>query len=162
MKPPRPVDRDALIAEPGVTDRFLRRVAPEPNTGCWLWMGNRGTHGYGLFRSAPLGRRILAHRASHLLFVGPIPPGLLVCHSCDVPLCVNPDHLWTGTSAENTRDSVRKRRAACFTPRPRLDAEAVRDIRHSGDRPVVLMRRHGIARSHVYRIRNRESQGHVA
>lgn len=91
-------------------ERFMKFVSPEPNSGCWLWTG--GTvqpGGYGVFapRTSP---QTTAHRVSWMLFVGPIPDGLQVCHHCDVRLCVNPDHLFLGTSQDNHSDMVRKKR----------------------------------------------------
>jgi hypothetical protein len=89
-------------------DRFMRHVQ-KVDGGCWLWMAHRNPWGYGRFhytRNKP----ILAHRAAWRIFRGEIPPGLLVCHSCDNPACVKPDHLWLGTNLDNQRDSKRKGR----------------------------------------------------
>ena len=81
---------------------------PEPNSGCWLWLSAVNRLGYGRIRWRR--RDFMAHRASWLAYRGPIPKGLLVCHKCDVPSCVNPDHLWLGTQLANLADQVRKRR----------------------------------------------------
>lgn len=78
--------------------------------GCWIWMGRRSPDGYGKYRPAGTTDEHRAHRYAYELWVGPIPEGLLVCHSCDVPLCVNPAHLWTGTPLDNAQDRTAKGR----------------------------------------------------
>ena len=94
-----------------ITDRSI----PEPNSGCWLWemstKGNTLPTMYG--NTWYMGRRIRAHRASYIAFVGPIPNGLHVCHKCDNPLCVNPDHLFLGDRLTNLRDAANKGRIRC-------------------------------------------------
>jgi len=114
-----------LVHGPDIRERFLRHVAmPESSTpGCWLWTGattGRPPFEYGTtsyqqrdatgksIKTIKLG----AHRMAYQLFLGPIPTGLSVLHSCDVPLCVNPAHLFTGTLQDNMDDRNRKHRQA--------------------------------------------------
>ena len=87
-------------------ERFWYNTMPEPNTGCWIWTGKLDTGGYG--RISPLGR---SHRASFILFKGPIINGMHVLHSCDNTWCVNPDHLRLGSHHDNMRDKAIRGRA---------------------------------------------------
>lgn len=87
---------------------FEDRYIPEPNSGCWLWLGEINDKGYGRVWAESM--RMRAHRYSYQHHVGLIPDGLHVCHRCDVPCCVNPDHLFLGTASDNMRDCVRKGR----------------------------------------------------
>ena len=84
-------------------ERFWSRVMPEPNSGCWLWNGE-APDGRGRLRVN--GRNVRAYRFAYELLVGPIPDNTMVCHRCNIPLCVNPDHLYAGTHADNARDSL--------------------------------------------------------
>lgn len=90
-----------------VYERFMENV--DKTDTCWLWAAGKDHNGYGLFTSSLLGERS-AHRCSYTLFKGPIPEGLFVCHTCDVPACVNPSHLWLGTAADNNTDKKNKGR----------------------------------------------------
>lgn len=76
---------------------FLSYVVPEPNTGCWLWVGAHDNGGYGIFRNQK------AHRFSYTLHRGEIPEGLVLDHLCRVRCCVNPNHLEAVTAKENIR-----------------------------------------------------------
>jgi len=77
---------------------------------CWNWKGETEKGGYGKFPNP--GKEKRAHRFSYQLHYGRVPPGLFVCHRCDNPTCVNPNHLYAGTAFDNARDaSVRGRMA---------------------------------------------------
>lgn len=92
-----------------LTERIMSRIEHDTVGGCWLWTGAMvNATGYGTIGFA--GRSHGAHRASYMAFVGEIPPGLLVCHKCDTPACVNPAHLFLGTVTDNARDMVAKGR----------------------------------------------------
>jgi hypothetical protein len=105
-----------------------------PEAGCWIWMGAVTPAGYGF--ANPPGRKKqneLAHRASYRIFVGEIPQGMIVAHSCDNPYCVNPSHLWLATHKQNSQDMVKKRRQASGekSGKSKLTAEQVKFIRES-------------------------------
>jgi len=117
--------------------RFWRMV--EKAEGCWLWAGGKRPNGYGQISEGGKGSRSLsAHRLSYELHHGPIPPGLVVMHSCDNPSCVNPDHLSVGTYKENTQDMIAKGRKRTVAP---LGAENGKSILSVAD--VVYIRANG-------------------
>lgn len=78
------------------------------NNGCWEWVKNRNKDGYGGLRYKS--KTWMAHRLSYTFYKGPIPEGMLVCHKCDNPPCINPDHLFIGNNSDNMMDAYRKGR----------------------------------------------------
>lgn len=92
-----------------VTEKILQNYVPVTETGCWLWLGawNRGKYGLVNRNSRFMG---LAHRIIYAANKGEIPKGMSICHRCDTPACVNPDHLFVGTHRENMNDMISKGR----------------------------------------------------
>ena|SRR3990167_760739 len=86
--------------------RFITDVRPEGN--CIVWIGRRNRRNYGIISYK--GRTTRAHRIAYALTHGELPAGVFVCHACDNPPCIHPDHLWVGTAADNNADCDRKGR----------------------------------------------------
>lgn len=138
----------------GFRARFALSAAGRSASECWPWYGSLDNHGYGT--TVVLGRNVKAHRAAYVEFRGLIPPGALVCHSCDNPACINPAHLFLGDALVNQQDKNSKGRGKYPGPRRRkLTAWDVRRIRaHAG--PVnPLVQELGISRNHYFVIRRR-------
>lgn len=107
-------------------------------SGCWVWMAATASQGkYGYVRHN--GRNRLAHRVFYEHYKGPIPDGMCVCHTCDVSLCVNPNHLFVGSHKDNSDDMFRKKRGK-LPPAP-VRGEKNRNSRYS-DEFIASVRRH--------------------
>lgn len=145
---------------------FDDRWTPEPNTGCWLWLGYVNEDGYGKHHNPETGKQEPAHRFSWKRTNGPIPDGLYVLHRCDVPCCVNPSHLFLGTQAENVADMIAKGRqkpsiGGTKNPKVKLTEDAVRAIRADTRSQSVIGADHGIGQAQVSKIQLRQSWSHV-
>ena len=95
-----------------ILDRLLNKVKIDEVTDCWEYQGGKNNIGYGMIRDDK--RMRTTHRVSYEEHKGPIPPGMCVCHTCDNPICCNPNHLWLGTRKQNTQDMVSKGRAKIY------------------------------------------------
>lgn len=142
----------------------MTECIPEPNSGCWLWLGYCDKNGYGGFGYNWKMR--IAHRFSYEAFCGPITNGLHVLHKCDTPSCVNPDHLFLGTELDNARDKHAKGRQRYFRGTERPDAilteQQVLEIRNSKVRPqTALAEKYGISQTLVSKIQRRERWKHL-
>lgn len=114
--------------------RFFNKV--KKTETCWIWIGAKDPKGYGrIGTGGRKGKDVFAHRLSFKLHKGEIPEGMYICHRCDNPACVKPDHLFMGTQVDNMRDCVRKGRLNPFkpkgekNPKAKLTWEQVRNMR---------------------------------
>ncbi len=98
----------AVRHHPPIEERFWNKTDKRGPDECWPWKGSTNEWGYGQFYQDQ--ERIKAHRWSYKNFVGPIPEGKLVRHTCDNPRCVNHAHLIVGTSQDNSNDAVERGR----------------------------------------------------
>ena len=92
-----------LLTKENISEFYI-----EDENRCWNWRFGRGVGDYGSIYYDH--KTQSAHRVVYELFKGPIPDGLLVCHTCDNPPCINPDHLWVGTYHDNLMDAMNKGR----------------------------------------------------
>lgn len=145
------------------TAYLMARCVPVSESGCWLWLNNWNHAGYGLGKVG--GRCFRAHRLSWELHRGPIPAGLHVCHRCDTPACVNPEHLFLGTHDDNMRDRDEKGRNVnhCGTlhGNAKLSDDDVRAIRLDGRNQRDIARAYGVSQSQIWCIKRRRTWRHV-
>lgn len=141
-------------------DRFEDKVMPIPWSGCWIWLAGLNAQGYGQIKAGRQGSTTYrAHRVSYQMAKGPIPLGMCVLHRCDVKACVNPEHLFLGTYADNIRDKVLKNRQAKGVTHgmAKLSVEQVKRIRsdHRTLREIGL--EFGISQSQASAIKSRKN-----
>jgi uncharacterized protein (DUF433 family) len=127
-----------------IIERFTEKYKVNKKTGCWDWHGSTVRGGYGLLGSGPPaepgGKRgmVFAHRFAYQHFVGSIPDGLVVCHRCDNPACVNPEHLFVSSQPGNMKDMERKGRARVLTAEQVKEAIALLGRDHSQSKVATL------------------------
>lgn len=124
-------------------ERFDAKWMPEPNSGCWLWTASVDKDGYGAFGGVNGYRFIRAHRAAWIIYRGEDPNKKSVLHRCDVPSCVNPNHLFLGDAVDNVQDRDLKGRTCRGSKRPasKLVEDDISDIR--------LLAAHGMTQTEI-------------
>lgn len=105
----------------------LERWTDKTST-CWLWTGAKSDKGYGQVRVK--GKLWYAHRAYYAVTYGEIPKGKFICHKCDTPLCVRPDHMFVGDASRNSLDMVEKRRQATGVRNGVFRSGSATDVEH--------------------------------
>lgn len=142
-----------------IKDRIDFYSMPVPECGCWIWLGHLDRYGYG--QTAVGGKRVTGHRMAWAAYFGDIPNGLCVCHRCDTPSCVNPDHLFLGTNEENIADKTAKGRAGNGPgfrgethPSARFSDAIIAAVRAAFGSQREIAKRFGISPTHVHGIRS--------
>lgn len=144
-------------------DRLKRAGWVVVESGCWEFQGRIGTGGYGHLDFG--GKTVTASRLAYEVWRGEIPQGLLVCHTCDNRKCINPEHLWLGTSQDNARDRDAKGRAADVrgenSPTAVLTVEQVREAKVAMETESVanVAREMGINYNTLYSIKTGRNWG---
>lgn len=137
---------------------FRRRVVP---SGCWLWVGSKTADGYGTITVA--GKVLRVHRVAYAEYVGLIPEGQLVRHTCDTPACFNPKHLCLGTDEDNVQDAIvrgRKARGASCN-KSTLTERDVRSILQDTRTQRKIAEDYGLCHATVGEIQRRSIWAHV-
>lgn len=148
----------SYLDNPTIRNRLWARV--QKTDTCWLWTGATSKAGYGQIGYSHNGK-VYTHRLAYELTNGPIPDGLYVCHTCDVPQCVNPSHLFLGSQSDNMRDASSKQRC---NPRRRLTEQTVREIvaRYvAGELTSDLAPEYGLRQQNLKRLISGERWAHL-
>jgi hypothetical protein len=147
-----------------IAQRLSANTCRATTCDCHLWVGLKDRHGYGTLKYN--GKMVRAHRLAWMATRGEIPEGMHVLHKCDVRLCINPDHLFLGTNADNMRDRDQKGRhwspAGEAHYAAKLTEDVVRAIRASAENGVIVGRRYGISHKYVSDIRLGKKWKHVS
>jgi hypothetical protein len=148
MKKPYPKNRKPR-KYPSPAERLENGSMPVPFSGCHIWLGHTNKKGYG--RLSLNRRLVLTHRLAWETYRGPIPSGLMVLHECDIPCCINPNHLFLGTNDDNVADRVKKGRGQNLTgesnPNAKLSSADVAVILASSLNGAQLAHQYGVSRT---------------
>jgi len=146
--------------------RLLDNVRVDEQTGCWDWLKFKDRNKYGHIKV--LGKSELVHRIAYQTLVGDIPSGMFVCHRCDNPSCLNPEHLFVGTNQDNIDDKVAKNRQSKIGQQKgskhslaKLTEKDIVDIRISTLSQNKLALLYGMTQSSISQIQNKITWSHV-
>lgn len=144
--------------------RFMSKVSKDP-CGCWIWKASKNKDGYGQF--SVKNKVLSAHRFSYEIHKGPVSKGLSVCHSCDNPSCVNPDHLWIGTHKDNMKDCWQKNRGKTIfgigqkNVKAKLTEENAQEIKNSDLKYLELAEKFNVTRETISKIKRNKRWAHI-
>lgn len=145
---------------PTLKERLLKGYEEDQTTGCWNWIKYRDRDGYG--NIAVKSKPMQAHRASYQVFVGPLEPSLFICHTCDNPSCINPDHLYQGTHKQNQKDKQNRQRIVGEKhPYAKLKDTDILKIRNSDLSQEKLGKIYNVTQAHVGRIKRNLNWSHI-
>lgn len=148
-------------------ERFWRQVDKTPGHGpngdCWIWTGLSNRRGYG--KMSIDNKTVQTHIFSYRIHKGEVPKGAFVCHSCDIPACQNPNHLWLGDAKANNDDKIRKGRANCQTGQSHhnsklTDADVLK-IREDNRMQKIIAKEYGVAKSQISLIKSGKIWTHL-
>lgn len=148
-------------------ERFFKNISNESHDrGCWIWTGLKNRQGYGKLTIDY--KTVITHRYSWILHNGDIPERILICHKCDTPSCVNPDHLFLGAYSDNMKDMVKKGRnrddRGSKHPMAKLTEEQVLMIRkrlENGDKGCDLASEYNVHNMTISQIKLRKKWKHI-
>lgn len=153
LRPARPFAEVRPIA-----DRLKEKVVVDPDRGCWHRPDGKCCNSWGYWEISFNGSTERAHRVAYQIAIGPIPDGLLVCHHCDNPSCINPDHLFLGTTKDNAIDRARKGRSGAngkpgqtnsMAKLKDTEVEEIRALRGTGLTHRAIAEKYGVSRSNI-------------
>lgn len=147
-------------------DRFLAKVDKGDGSTCWNWTASLAGKGYGQIKIPGTRRQIYAHILSYQWFNGEIPEGQMVCHICDNPKCVKPDHLFLGSGKENLQDMKAKDRHLKGERNKQVKlteakVNAIHDALEAGESTYSLADRFGVAQSTIFKISHGKLWEHI-
>lgn len=150
-----------LLTKPESIETIEELSIPVPECGCWIWTNGTNRAGYGVIVTG--GVRWLAHRLSWKVYNGEIPDGMIVCHRCDNPSCVNPNHLFLGTTKDNMDDMNKKGRHAKgeSVKSAKLTESQIDSIRAMTCSNIRIAKHFGVSRSCIDLIKNGKTWRHV-
>lgn len=144
--------------------RRFKKYYTESSSGCWNWTASIQNSGYGKFRVGD--KMMSSHRVSYLIYKGEIPENMNVCHKCDNKLCVNPDHLFLGSQADNIRDKIKKGRQtngekAWNAKLTKTQVKVIREAHKNGFQMKQIRDYFKISWTSISNIINKKRWGHV-